>query len=105
MPNVKARNTAAKRLHKIDHFLNLIEKMSPHLDSNDCGIVAEYLTRRVRMVCNTVLKSDSKNLINIKVKVKGEPSNTDIYCSRCRCWHDPSLHKGNDSGDLNENTL
>ena len=101
MPNIKARNTAAKRLQKIDHFLDLIEKMSPSLDSGDCGIVAEYLSRRVRMVCKKVLKTDSDSLLNIKVKVTGEPTNTDIYCSRCCCWHDEALHKT----EVNEDTL
>jgi len=102
MPNIKARNAAAKRLHKIDHYLGLIEKMSPKLDSNDCGIVAEYLSRRVRSVCKKVLKTDSDNLLNIQVRVTGEPTNADIYCSRCCCWHDEALHK---SDNKNENAL
>ena len=102
MPNLKARNTAAKRLQKIDHFLVLIEKMSPSLDSADCGMVAEYLTRRVRMVCNEVLKTNSKTLLNMNIKITGEPDSHDIYCSRCCCWHDEALHK---SDNKNENSI
>ena len=104
MPNIKARNTAAKRLQKIDHFLDLIVKMSPDLDSKDCNLVAEYLSRRVRMVCKDVLKENYNTLFNVKVRVTEEPNKHDVFCSKCGCWHDEAIHKRT-FDDVDENSL
>ena len=104
MPNIKARNTAAKRLQKIDHFLDLIVKMSPDLDSKDCDLVAEYLSRRVRMVCKDVLKENYNNAYNVKVKVTGQPNKHDVFCSKCGCWHDEAIYKRS-FDDVDENSL
>jgi hypothetical protein len=99
MANIKAKNSAAKRLHKIDHFLGLIERMAPSLDSKDCDIVAEYLTRRVYNTCDKILKSSSMNVFKMGEGTEHQPQKNEIYCSRCNCWHDRALHKGDKNGD------
>ena len=99
MANIKAKNSAAKRINKIDHFLNLIEGMTHKLDEKDNEIIAEYLTRRIYKTCDKILKSSSMNVVKMGEDTEHKPQKNEIYCSRCNCWHDRALHKGDKNGD------
>ena len=73
--------------------------MTHKLDDKDNEIIAEYLTRRIHMTCDKILKSSSKNVFKMEINVDPAPQKNDIYCSRCSTWHDRALHKGDKNGD------
>tara|TARA_R100001510_G_C7656812_1_gene217276 strand:- start:7526 stop:7780 length:255 start_codon:yes stop_codon:yes gene_type:complete len=84
MANKKAKNTAAKRINKIDHFLNLIEGMTHKLTQKDVNIIAEYLTRRVATACEKITRNQSTEIFNIDVTVSPESGKTVVTKTRQR---------------------
>ena len=106
MANKKAKLRAARRINKIDHYLNLIEGMTHDLSDKDTQIIADFLVRRVTRTCEKITHASSTNIFNFDVKISPsegdviiteEKSSTDIYCAWCKCWHDKALHKNESS--------
>ena len=78
MANKKAKMTAAKRINKIDHFLNLIEGMTHKLSDKDTQIIAEFLTKRVSRTCEKITKSSSTNIFEFDIVVDPSKGKTTV---------------------------
>jgi|TARA_R110000824_G_scaffold181540_3_gene362416 hypothetical protein len=100
MANKKAKLSAARRINKIDHFLNLLEGMTHKLSDKDTQIIATFLARRVERACEKITNAASTDIFNIEpnpVPVPTFKNPTDIYCAWCKCWHDKALHANESS--------
>ena len=70
--------TAAKRINKIDHFLNLIEGMTHKLSDKDTQIIAEFLTKRVSRTCEKITKAAITNIFEFDVVVDPSKGKTTV---------------------------